>query len=404
MLQMNSNFLFQRIVYTPPPFVVGNVDPQVIPRQKVTLGRFPTPLHRLQGLAEFDDVEMWVKRDDLSSFDLSGNKLRKLEHLLAEATEEDEDGRRKYDSIITIGGVQSNHCRSTACAARQLNLAPHLILRTPHPAESITLEGNLLLARMVGSQIYTVTPSVYAQIGSTNLVHQLEKQLIGKGLKPYVIPVGGSNVRGAFGYLDFIHELMEQTKAFLNHGEGGGESETAEGAEGAEGGGYFDHIIFACGSGGTATGIALGAKLANLKAKITAIGVCDSPEYFYNHIESSAMGLGLDMAKLGPPKSWLTVYPGQGIGYARSTEEELAFLQRVGYSTGIVFDPVYSGKALYYLATRLMKGEDSIVKKGDKCLFVHTGGILGLYDKASQLLPLLPADQVVKMDVTAPQR
>jgi len=390
--------LYQRVPYVAPPWLIGAVSPQVIPSHKVSLGRFPTPLHRFEGVEELEaaGLDVWLKRDDLSSFDLSGNKVRKLEHLMAEAIEEEEvvddatgakTKSRKFESVITIGGIQSNHCRATACAARQLKLAPHLILRTPQDPATVGLEGNLLLDRMVGSKIYTVSPGTYAQVGSKALVAQLALQLTEQGLKPFAVPVGGSNLRGAFGYLDAVQEIVDQTKELLQLG--------------MMNNGQFDHIVFACGSGGTATGLALGARLAGLTSQLHAVAVCDSPDYFYNHILDTAVELGVDIEAIGNPRDWLTIHAGQGIGYARSTDEEISFLRKVSANTGIVFDPVYSGKALYHYCKLVREGSVGF-RKGESVLFWHTGGTLGLYEKEKQILPLLPQDQVTKMRVSPP--
>lgn len=357
--------------YHPPSWLNGGVAKSVVPTQKILLGRFPTPLHRvcLPGLEDFQ-ADCYIKRDDLSSFDLSGNKVRKLEFLLADALS------KKHDSIITVGGVQSNHCRATAVAARQVGLEPYLILRKPNSSvnDPLSLTGNLLLDRMVDAKIYTVSTTAYMQVGSHNLCEELASQLIAQGKNPYIIPVGGSNSLGAFGYFECIREIME---------------------DGID----FDHIVFACGSGGTAAGLVIGAKLANMKAHIHAIGVCDSPDYFYNHIEEMAKENGVDLENLGSVRNWCDIYAGQGIGYARSTEDELQYLIDVGKQTGIVLDPVYSGKALYHFVKHVLRDKKDLIQPGQKVLFIHTGGTLGLYDKEDQLLPLLPVGQVQKLEL-----
>lgn len=359
--------------YHPPTWLQGGLAKGVIPSKRVLLGRFPTPLHHVQLPGLFDDfgAECYIKRDDLSSFDLSGNKVRKLEFLLADALE------KKHDSVITVGGVQSNHCRATAVAARQLGLEPYLILRRPTATmnDPLTLTGNLLLDRMVDAKIYTVSTGTYAQVGSENLCAELADQLVAKGKNPYVIPVGGSNSLGALGYTECIREIIE-------HGID------------------FDHIVFACGSGGTAAGLVIGAKLSNLKAQIHAVGVCDSPDYFYNHIEEMAKEQGVEFDRLGPVRSWCNIYAGQGIGYARSTDDELQYLIDVGKKTGIVLDPVYSGKALYHFVKHVLREQKDLIQPGQKILFIHTGGTLGLYDKEAQILPLLPENQVQKLELT----
>ena len=379
--------LYSRVPYSPPPWLAGAVNPRLVPTSRLVLGRFPTPVHpfRVPHQMEREEmetgVEFWIKRDDLSSFDLSGNKVRKLEFLLDEALE------KGHDSVVTIGGVQSNHCRATAVAARQLGLDPYLILRTRNAVmddESIlntSVAGNLLFNRMVDAEIRTVTAATYATVGSSRLLSQLTEELVSQGRKPYPIPVGGSTPLGAFGYLEAIDEICRQQQ----------DSDISN----------FDHICFSCGSGGTAAGLAIGAKLAGLKAKVHAVGVCDSPAYFYDHIRETAAALGVDMDEgaNGPVEDWLTVHHGSGAGYARSTPEELEFMLLVARTSGIILDPVYSGKALYFFLRDVVPQNPDLFQRGHKVLFIHTGGVLGMYDKAAELAPLLPPGRVTPMAV-----
>ena len=380
---MERSLLFNRIAYNPPSWISSNVNPNMIPSSRIVLGRLPTPIHRFNYDNDItdSDIHCWIKRDDLTSFDLSGNKVRKLEFLLCEALDGD------YDSIITIGGIQSNHARSTAVASRQLGLTPYLILRSKETPEEYDISGNLMLDRLVGAEIHQVTPSTYAQIGSVNLTHQLAVQLEEQGKKPYIIPVGGSNALGCFGYLDAVQEIIDQLAYPVTRSTILGDKND------------FDHIVFACGSGGTAAGLSIGIKLAGLPTKVHAVCVCDSPEYFYKHIEETAIALGINLDIVGKPQEWLDIYPGQGLGYARSTDDELEYIKQVGSQTGIVFDPVYSGKALYNFKT-IVKSNPNVFKKGDSVLFIHTGGVFGMYEKQNQLLPLL--QPVVKMKVVKP--
>jgi len=206
-----------------------------IPASIIKLCIRPTPIHAIKSVSlNTENNVLWIKRDDLSGFELSGNKVRKLEFLLADAL------NLGHDCVITIGGKQSNHARATAVAARQLGLESHLILRTPDPDSDPGLVGNLLFNRLVGSKIYTVSPSNYAQLGQTKLVNILAEQLRKEGKNPYCIPVGGSNAMGTWGYLEAVNELIEQMKELSLH---------------------FDHLVVACGSGGTACGLALGNRL-----------------------------------------------------------------------------------------------------------------------------------------------
>ena len=361
-----SSQLFGRIPYVPPKWLSTGIAGSVIPTSRVELGRFPTPYHAWNLDGTFDnsrELDFYIKRDDLSSFDMSGNKVRKLQFLLDDALE------KGADSVVTIGGVQSNHCRATACAARQLGMDPYLILRTRghkiDPPEILkdSMVGNLLFDRMVGATIQTVTSSIYAQCGADNLVSQLVDQLKEKGRKPYAVPLGGSNVLGCFGYLDAVEEILQQ-------------------------GIKFDHLVFACGSGGTAAGLSLGARLAGI-ASVHAVGVCDSPGYFYNHIEETAALLGVDFEEYGKPEEWLTIHHGAGLGYGRSKPEELRFILDVAQTTGVTLDPTYSGKGLYYFLHNVVQQHPEIFQKGQKVLFLHTGGALGLYDRHAELAEML---------------
>jgi len=320
-----SNELYCNEGYTAPAWLAEAVSKDVIPAKKVRLGRFPTPYHQWRiPAADSKGLEMWVKRDDLSSFDLGGNKVRKLQFLLSEAL------TQKADTTVTIGAAQSNHCRATAVASRQLGMEPYLILRTRGEMDkdiSSSLVGNLLWDKMVGANIRTVTSAKYHAFGQYKLVDHLCSQLRAEGKNVYGVPVGGSNTVGAFGYLDFVEEIRQQMQQ--------------------QNGLQFDHLVFSCGSGGTATGLSLGAKLAGI-SNIHGVCVCDSPDVFYEHITETAGALGVDLAKHGKPEEWLSLYDGAGIGYGRSTPEELEFVMRVARSTGVTLDPVYSGKGLYY--------------------------------------------------------
>lgn len=192
---------------------------------------------------------------------------------------------------------------------------------------------------------------------------ELKARLEGQGARPYAFPSGGSNSVGAWGYIEAVAELELQSKDL--------ELE-------------FDSVYFACGSGGTAAGLALGLQLSPLKSELVGLCVDDSPSFFYEKIDGifDIMGLkGLQTAKL------LRLEQCTGEGYAMATSDELTFIAEVGRKTGVVLDPVYSGKAargmVLDLRNRLSKRSSSPRKK--RVLFIHTGGLLGLFDKASQL-------------------
>jgi D-cysteine desulfhydrase len=133
------------------------------------------------------------------------------------------------------------------------------------------------------------------------------------------------------------------------------------------------------------------------------VGVCDTPEEFYQIVTDFAAGLGLDTSPggLGNARDWIQIHQGKGNGYATSSPEELAFLYQVSSSTGVILDPVYSGKGLFYFYEYLRTSPERF-QKGDKILFVHTGGLYGLYASEGQLLPLLPAGLVQSLRVGQP--
>ncbi|EKX48267.1 hypothetical protein GUITHDRAFT_136785 [Guillardia theta CCMP2712] len=193
-----------------------------IPSHFVPMASLPTGIEPWR-IPVPDGINLWIKRDDKSGMGLSGNKVRKLEFLMAEAL------ARGCDCVVTIGGVQSNHCRATAVAAKKLGLESYLILRQTDaelqqkidpgkclriPSKSFTfqpgLTGNLMISRMVGANLVMVSKSEYARFGQKVLLNNLIEQLEQEGKKPYGIAVGGSVPLGAWGYIKFVQELQEQ--------------------------------------------------------------------------------------------------------------------------------------------------------------------------------------------------
>uniref|UniRef100_A0A803N899 D-cysteine desulfhydrase n=1 Tax=Chenopodium quinoa TaxID=63459 RepID=A0A803N899_CHEQI len=309
-------------------------------------------------------------RDDLSGMQLSGNKVRKLEFLMADAV------AQGADCIITIGGIQSNHCRATAVAAKYLNLDCFLILRTSKALldKDPGLTGNLLVERLVGAHVELVSKEEYAKIGSVALTNLLKERLISEGRKPYVIPVGGSNSLGTWGYIEAIREIEQQLQ------------NVAESRS-------FDDIVVACGSGGTIAGLSLGAWLSNLKAKVHAFSVCDDPDYFYNFVQGLLDGLKAGISSRDIVK---------GLGYAINTQEELNFVKEIASATGVVLDPVYSGKAAFGLMKDMTENPEKW--QGRRILFIHTGGLLGLFDKTSELAAMVGNWQQMELHESVPRQ
>jgi D-cysteine desulfhydrase len=313
--------------------------------EKLSLANVPTPLWRSASLDALCGTEVWVKRDDMSAGAESGNKVRKLEYLLSAAVNE------CADTVITCGAAQSNHARATALLGATIGIKSILFLRTPNPASPPPSSGNLLLDRMAGAEVRFITPSDYAK--RTEIMEAARLKLAKAGQKAYVIPEGGSNGLGALGYVDAMREVREQ----LDSGFAGGP-------------GAFDAVVHACGSGGTAAGVALGASLWNVAEAVIAVAVCDDRAYFDGVIgRIVAEARALD-ATLSPPVMLVVDDRFKGPGYGVASDEQIRFIAEVARASGLVLDPVYSGKALFGLA--------HLEPKPRRALFIHTGGLPGL--------------------------
>lgn len=337
--------------YAAPPWVPQGL--KAVPRRRISLAHLPTPLHSWQ--LPRTSAEVWIKRDDCSGCEISGNKVRKLEFLLAAAV----DGG--HDAVITVGGIQSNHCRATAAAARRVGgLEPHIILRTSKPGEDPGLVGNLMVDRMVGAHIHLVGETEFASKGGWQLVCELRAKLEAEGRHPYCFPSGGSNDLGTWGYVEAVRELQVQAEAQ---------------------GLAFDRLYFACGSGGTAAGLALGLHWSGLDCELVGLGVDDDPEFFYDKLDGIFREMGVDEGVSS--RALLRLEQCIGDGYAKSTRSELEFLIEVAHATGVILDPVYSGKAALGMVA------DLAARPARRAVFLHTGGLLGLYAKEAQLAPLL---------------
>ncbi len=314
---------------------------------RVHLALLPTPVQPLPRLTkQVGGPNFFVKRDDLTGAPLSGNKVRKLEFSLQEALDQG------ADTVITCGGVQSNHCRATAIAARRLGLKPILFLRGERPAVP---EGNLLLDELVGAEIRYITHEQYK--GVEDLMEQAA------GANGYILPEGASNAIGSFGYVRAIEEIA---------------------AASLEDGIHYDFIVHACGSGGTAAGLIAGKKIRNLRAQIVSVSICDDAEYFTKKIRTILTGMVESYGvRFDPESIEINILDGyKGRGYALNTPEELAFIREMARLEGLILDPVYSGKAFRGMVEQAQKG---LFGKGSNVLFIHTGGIYGLLSKAGEL-------------------
>lgn len=328
---------------------------------RVHLARAGTPLEPLTRTGAALGVELWIKRDDLTGAELTGNKVRKLEFLFAEAR------ARGATHVITCGGEQSNHCRATALAAARLGFGCRLILRTDDPTTPPAATANILLDRLAGATIRWISRPDWARREA--LLAEEADRVRADGGVPYVIPEGGSSATGAWGYVACAEELAADLAALPPRP---------------------TTILYACGSGGTGAGLEIGARLCGLDARIAGINVCDDGPYFQRAISRIASELiaaaGLDLT-IGPDDVAL-VDGHVGAGYARSRPEELTTIAEVCRADGVVLDPVYSGKAFHGLVTELRRDR---TRFGERVVFIHTGGVFGLFPAAPLFAPLLSA-------------
>jgi D-cysteine desulfhydrase len=334
--------------------------------KRLRLVHGPTPIERRPALDEIVGAKVWIKRDDATGGAEAGNKVRKLEYLLADAVD------KRAEIVITCGGIQSNHARATALACARLGLRTVLYLRVPDPAQAtLAPVGNVLLDRLAGAEICLISPAEYRERGP--IMEAARRELATEGVIGYVIPEGGSNGLGSLGYVEAMREVRDQLDLGL-----------AEGL-GASG---FDVVAHACGSGGTAAGIALGAARFQVAARVWAFCVCDDRAYFEGVVDRiSAQARGFDSSlDPTPPGSLVLDDRAKGPAYGVMDDAQKGFLVRVARKTGLVLDPVYTGKALWGLAQAVERGE---IARGASVLFVHTGGLPGLLAQGDELGALL---------------
>ena len=307
-------------------------------------------------------VDLWVKRDDLTGTELTGNKVRKLEFLLADAI------GHGADTVITCGGEQSNHCRTTALAATSVGLHSVLLLRTDDPANPPVTSGNILLDKLAGAEIIWLSAAEYAR--RTEIFEQEATRLTQRGRRPYVISEGGSDAVGTWGYIECARELSADLSPLP-------EASTS--------------IIYACGSGGTGAGLIIGARMSGLidrRVRVVGVNVCNDQSYFVSLIgkicaafeQQYHMGVEVSSSDIDILDGYV------GLGYAKSRPEELALLRDLARRDALILDPVYTGKAFYGLVTELAADPRRF---GDRIVFVHTGGIFGLFPATDQIIPLL---------------
>lgn len=327
---------------------------------RIRLGNVPTPLEeapRLRAALGGEAVcpRILIKRDDLTGLAFGGNKIRKLEFLVADAL------AKEATVLITAGAVQSNHARLTAAAARVAGLRAVLVLDTAE--ERPPVQGNVLLDRLLGAETRFVPAGTDMDAAMAEVAIELET----RGEQPYVIPVGGSNAIGTLGYVAATLELLEQTVATV----------TAP-----------SRLYYANGSRGTQAGLALGAKLWRAPWVVHGIAVSGGePEKIHRAVRIAGEAAQLVDADVAVQSDDLVNDNGYiGPGYGVLTEACVEAITLTAQSEGVFLDPVYSGKAMAGLIGHIRTGQ---IDPDETVVFLHTGGTPALFAKADELVNAL---------------
>ncbi|HEV3100239.1 MAG TPA: D-cysteine desulfhydrase family protein [Candidatus Udaeobacter sp.] len=308
---------------------------------RLHFAHLPTPIETLPRLSQaLDGPSLLVKRDDQTGLAFGGNKTRKLEFLVAEARDQD------AQALISGGALQSNHCRQTAAAAARFGFKCILVLTGEKPNQA---SANLLLDKLFGAEIVYVAE----RNDRDRILQETFDRAAKEGMKPYLVPYGGSSPTGALGYAFAMKELIEQNlKA--------------------------DWIVFATSSGGTHAGFLLGQRVFGYKGKVLGISIDESENWLKDQVSELA---SLTSEKLGQrieftPDEVLANANYCSAGYGVLTEQERQAIRLFATCEGLLLDPVYTGRAAAGMIDLIRKG---FFKKDETVLFLHTGGQPALF-------------------------
>lgn len=325
---------------------------------RVCVAHLPTPLEPLDRLStHLGGPRIWIKRDDCTGLATGGNKARKLEYLLGEALEQ------RATTVLTQGATQSNHVRQTAAIAARLGLGCEVFLekRLETDDPSFNESGNVLLDRLLGAKIAVCARGSDIRQAMLDRAQALQAQ----GERPYIIPTGGSNPVGALGYVRAAGEFVEQTESL---------------------GLMIDEIVHGTGSAGTQAGLVVG--LAAQRCRIPVLGVSVGKP------RAELEAIVLDMARKTAAHIGLEheIAAGSvrvdsdfvGAGYGVPTPAMVEAVELVAQREGVLLDPVYTGKAMAGLISRIRNGE---YRSCRNIVFWHTGGSAGLFGYRATFAP-----------------
>lgn len=317
------------------------------PRLRLT--PLPTPLTYMKNLSEYlGGVNIYVKRDDIGSLAFGGNKTRKLEYIMAKALEENSD------TIVTLGGVQSNWVRQTIAAAKALGMDAVAVLEGEKPD---VIQGNLMLDMLMGASLIYM-PGISQEDEDKEIASEfpitgpIAEKLRAEGKRPFLAPLGGATPTGHLGYINMVSELKDQLNDIHI---------------------AADRIVIGTGTGGTHAGIQLGLRMAEMDTKLTGISVS-----FHTRPKEQEIA---EMCNLAAEEYGITErftsddisvnYDYVGAGYGAVTEGAVNAVKLAARLEGLIMCHTYAGKALSGLIDLVRRGE---IKKGETVVFVHTGG------------------------------
>jgi 1-aminocyclopropane-1-carboxylate deaminase len=329
--------------------------------ERFPLAQLPTPLEPLKRLTAYlGGPSIWIKRDDCTGLAGGGNKTRKLEYLLPDAL------ARRADTLVTIGGIQSNHTRQTAGAAARAGLKALLVLEhwVSWPGKEYDHVGNILLSRMLGAEIEIAPGGGAVSSASANLAAAAER-VRSRGGTPYVIPSGASDhPLGGLGYVRCAQEILEQSE----------ENDIR-----------FSAILHATSSGSTQAGLIVGLADFGSPCRVIGVDVDATPDA----TRSTVLRVARRTAELVDTKHQIAdddvqVAAGYaGDAYGLPTREATDAMRLVGQLEGLLLDPVYEAKAMAGLIDMVRRRQ---FESSQQILFLHLGGTPAVHAYADLVL------------------
>lgn len=312
--------------------------------KKLPLGIFPTPVQELRSFREIlgEGRRLFLKRDDLCGIGLGGNKVRKLEYLLADALE------KHCDCIVTGGGSLSNQPIAAAACAAKAGLKMHLVL----PETTGAMLQNA--ATLFGAELHPIERSTDVP----KYIRQTAKVLQTQGCRPYIIPPGASGVHGVLGYADAMRELHEQMVGTPVH-----------------------HVLCCGATGNTYAGLALGAKLYSPGTQVTAVSIARRFTHKQTLCKMANEAATLLNCGVEVCEEDLHIHFCSGKGAGDATPKGWSAIECAARAEGILFDPIYTGKAF---AGLLELNAQGYFAPGQNIVFFHTGGTAVLFQNLSK--------------------